>query len=264
MSPLRCFTTFSALTLAAALLAGCGHGDHDHDNAGAHGHSHGDDAGSFSGATHKEGEGITLLAETRQRLGIQTVEVGERRLPREVRFTGRVVDAAVGGVAPAGLLAVGAVSTNDAVMLRAGRPARFVTRSGAALGGEVHRLTRPLANDDAEVIVALGGDTSALRPGEFGEVVVTVPGGKEVLTVPQEAVIRGAMGDLVYVVNGDAYLLTWVELGAASDGFVEIADGLLAGDRVVTRGAMDLWLIELRAQKGGQGCCPAPPKKEKK
>jgi multidrug efflux pump subunit AcrA (membrane-fusion protein) len=72
------------------------------------------------------------------------------------------------------------------------------------------------------------------------------------------------MGDLVYVVNGDAYLLTWVELGARSGGLVEVTDGLLAGDSVVTRGAMDLWLVELRAQKGGQGCCPAPPKKERK
>jgi multidrug efflux pump subunit AcrA (membrane-fusion protein) len=76
-------------------------------------------------------------------------------------------------------------------------------------------------------------------------------------------VIHGATGDLVYVVNGDAYLLTWVELGSESGGWVEVIDGLLAGDRVVTRGAMDLWLVELRAQKGGQGCCPAPPKKGK-
>jgi hypothetical protein len=45
---------------------------------------------------------------------------------------------------------------------------------------------------------------------------------------------------------------------------VEIKDGLLEGDQVVTRGAMDLWLVELRAVKGGQGCCPAPPVRGKK
>ena len=36
------------------------------------------------------------------------------------------------------------------------------------------------------------------------------------------------------------------------------------GDSVVTQGALDLWLIELRAVKGGQGCCPTPPARGKK
>jgi membrane fusion protein (multidrug efflux system) len=84
------------------------------------------------------------------------------------------------------------------------------------------------------------------------------------MVVPRKSVIRGATGDLVYAVNGNAYLLTWVELGAESDNLVEVTKGLLPGDSVVTHGALNLWLIELRALKGGQGCCPAPPKKEKK
>jgi len=92
---------------------------------------------------------------------------------------------------------------------------------------------------------------------------VSVPNAKATLVVPREAVIRGTSGNLVYAVNGDAYTLTWVEIGAEANGMVEITDGLFAGDSVVTRGAMDLWLVELRAVKGGQGCCPAPPKKGK-
>lgn len=259
--------TSSAIAIALVLaLAGCGHkeGDgHDHDHGAAdHGHSHGDDAESFSGATHKDGKGITLLEETSKWLGIQTTEVTERKLPREVRFVGRVLGAADGGN-PAGLLVLGTVSTNDANVLRPGLPARLVTRSGSSVAGEVQQITRPLMNDDAEIIVALRGDLSALSSGEFADVTLSVPGEKEVLVVPREAVIHGATGDLVYTANGDAFLLTWVELGAKSEGLIEITDGLLAGDRVVTCGAMDLWLVELRAQKGGQGCCPAPPKKGK-
>ena len=54
-----------------------------------------------------------------------------------------------------------------------------------------------------------------------------------------------------------------VQAGAEGDGLVEIRDGLLSGDSVVTQGALQLWLIELRAVKGGQGCCAAPAVRKK-
>jgi hypothetical protein len=263
------------LTLAVALV-GCGHkDDHDHE---ADGHSHGDDAESFSGATHKEGTGITLLDETRQLLGIQTAEVQERALPRKVRFTARVYDA---GQA-ADLLVLGTVSTNDAAWLRPGLGVQFQTASGMTLTGAVQQVSRQLADGEAEIIAALSGasisdparfkhhphsgsksGTPSLKPGAFGEITITVAGEKATLVVPREAVIKSTTGNLVYAVNGEAYILTWVEIGAESDGWVEIKDGLFAGDSVVTRGVMELWLVELRAVKGGQGCCPAPPKKGK-
>lgn len=267
------------LNLGVAVLltfSGCKR-EHGHDEAsGGHGHAHGADGShsdaieSFSGATHQEGKGITLLDETRKLLGIQTAEVHEQKLPRENRFVARVFGAAGREIMPVGnkssvkQLALGTVSAGDAALLRAGVPMRFKTASGATITGEVQRVTRPLANDEAEIIVALHPATPPLKDGEFGEVTVSVPGEKSVLVVPRESVIRGATGDLVYVVNGDAYLLTWIEVGATADGLVEVTDGLLVGDSVVTRGAMDLWLVELRAVKGGQGCCPAPPAKGKK
>jgi len=249
---------FAAALILALALAGCGHkeGDHDHAHGDDHGHSHGDDAESFSGATFKDGEGITLLDETRKLLGLRTAEVTEGALPREIRFIVGMLGAKDG-------TALGTLPLDQASLLRPELPVRIKTSSGAIVTGEVRRVSRPLANDEAEVLVSFHS-TPALALGEFGEATVSVPGGKSNLVIPREAVIRGAMGDLVYVVNGDAYLLTWVEPGAESGGLVEIADGLLAGDSVVTQGAMDLWLVELRAQKGGQGCCPAPPKKEKK
>lgn len=262
---------------AAAVLvfSGCkrehshAHHDAEHSHGGGHGHSHSDDAESFSGATHKEGKGITLLDETRKLLGIQTAEVREQTLPREIRFVVRVFGLSQSEVRPiandnlAGQLSLGTVPAAEAALLRAGSPAQLKTRSGATVTGEVQRVTRPLAAGDSEVIVAFRS-VKPLQSGEFAEVFVSVPGDKNALVVPQESIIRGATGDLVYVVNGNAYLLTWVTLGSEADGLVEATDGLLAGDSVVTRGAMDLWLIELRAMKGGQGCCPAPPAKGKK
>jgi multidrug efflux pump subunit AcrA (membrane-fusion protein) len=257
------------LTLAVS-LAGCGHkDDHDHE---AHGHSHGDDAESFSGATHKEGAGITLLDETRQLLDLQTAEVQERALPRKIRFIARVFD--MGKAAD--LLVLGTVSTNDAALLRPGLAVQFQSSSGMTLTGAVHQVSRLLANGEAEIIAAVSGapnvdpahfkhhqnpNTPSLKPGAFGEITITVAEEKPALVVPREAVIKSTTGNLVYAVNGDAYILTWVETGAESDGWVEIKDGLFEGDSVVVRGVMELWLVELRAVKGGQGCCPPPPKK---
>jgi hypothetical protein len=236
--------------------------DHSHNADG----SHSDSAQSFSGATHKDGTGITLLEETRKLLGIQTAEVQEQTLPRTIRFTARVFDGGrlAGDKAPSSSpLALGTVSTNDAILLRPGLPVNFNVASGNTVTGAVQRVSQLLASGEAEVIAALSTTTTTPQQGDFGQLTISVPGEKATLVVPREAVIRGTTGDLVYAVNGDAYTLTWVEIGTEANGMMEITDGLFAGDSVVTRGAMDLWLVELRAVKGGQGCCPAPPKKGK-
>ena len=253
-----------AVSLLAAVLSGCGEHDHEHAKDGGEDHSHNadgshsDSAESFSGATHKEGAGITLLDETRQLLGLETVEAREVELPREVRFTARVFDTDA-----TQLRVLGTVPTSDAAFLNSGLKADFKSASGATVTGVIQHVSTPVKDDEAEIIAAFRNESATFKQGEFGDITVSVPSGKKVLAVPSEAVIKGATGHLVYAVNGDAYILTWVELGAESGGWVEITDGLLAGDSVVMRGAMDLWLVELRAVKGGQGCCPAPPKKGK-
>ena len=48
--------------------------------------------------------------------------------------------------------------------------------------------------------------------------------------------------------------------GTMLQEFVEITDGLYAGDQVVAQPVMSLWLTELASVKGGQACCVAPPK----
>ena len=71
------------------------------------------------------------------------------------------------------------------------------------------------------------------------------------LTVPRSAVLDGATGTFVYVVNSGAYLRTPVKVGARSADFIEITDGLYAGDVVVVTPVDQLWLAELRLTKGG-------------
>ena len=65
------------------------------------------------------------------------------------------------------------------------------------------------------------------------------------------ALLRTATGTFVYVVNGANLLRTPVKPGASDGAFIEILDGLYAGDVVVTHGVEHLWLTELRLTKGG-------------
>ena len=80
------------------------------------------------------------------------------------------------------------------------------------------------------------------------------------IAIPESAVIQGVQGDFVYVENGEHLVRTPVVPGAKHDGWIEITDGLLPGDKVVTKAAHDLWMIELLALRGGSPCCPVPRK----
>jgi hypothetical protein len=67
-------------------------------------------------------------------------------------------------------------------------------------------------------------------------------------------------GYSAYTVSGYHLMRTPIKVGAFNADSVEITDGLYAGDQVVLQPVMSLWLTELAAIKGGQACCPAPPK----
>ncbi len=72
--------------------------------------------------------------------------------------------------------------------------------------------------------------------------------------LPQDALLRTAKGDFVYVANGGRLLRTPVKIGASDDKGFEIADGLYEGDTVAVAGVRGLWLAELQAVNGGVGC----------
>ncbi|MBL8992520.1 MAG: hypothetical protein JNM63_04215, partial [Spirochaetia bacterium] len=57
--------------------------------------------------------------------------------------------------------------------------------------------------------------------------------------------------DFVYVENGKRLLRQEVKSGRQSAGQIEILEGLYSGDRVAVKPVEWLYLIELRAVKGG-------------
>ena len=84
---------------------------------------------------------------------------------------------------------------------------------------------------------------SLLRPGMKAEFSIVTSSRSGVMAVPREAIQGEGAGRFVYIADYDlkhAFLKTPVVIGEANDTMVEIVNGLLPGDSVVTRGAYAL------------------------
>jgi Cu(I)/Ag(I) efflux system membrane fusion protein len=74
-----------------------------------------------------------------------------------------------------------------------------------------------------------------LKPDMFAEVTIQAGRRQEALVIPAEAVVRSSAGDRVFVVQGDGrFEPRTVRLGLASNGDIEIREGLVEGEEVVT------------------------------
>ena len=89
-----------------------------------------------------------------------------------------------------------------------------------------------------------------LRPGMFVNVTLALPDRKQVLAVPTTAILNAAYGDSVYIVEQDkqaqgaapTYLVRrqFVKTGEKRGDFVEVIEGLSAGQQVVSTGVFKL------------------------
>ena len=221
------------------LIAGCGkklpdsaakaeggkHAEHE-------GHEEGEGGG---GVAFKEGRGLTLNADVIRALDLKTADVAEQPLIEEMKLLAQVF-----AKAPQ-VLASASVPDSQAEKLE---KQKF-------RGAKLVRIDRASATATRRVdaVFALDHDPAPAL-GEFVELnLVSEP--RNAVAVPRSAILDGAMGTFVYVVNGEFYLRTAVKTGARSTDFVEVTDGLYAGDVVVTTPVNQLWLSELRLTKGG-------------
>lgn len=259
MNPLQRGWASCALTLAM-LLVGCGdrdnharanrnadsahagHDDHGHDDHGHddHGHAdhghgdHGDHAEAQDApARFKEGQGLWLADATARALGVETSEVEERMVSRHHEITASVFDAGP----PVRASALVPIEVARELEKHPPTEPRLLT------------VRRDLANalQQAEAVFALP-DSHAVGS------TVTFTLAAEARTgtaIPRGALLRTAAGSFVYVVNGTHLLRTPVQAGGNDGAFIEIVEGLYAGDVVVTAAVEQLWLTELRLTKGG-------------
>jgi RND family efflux transporter MFP subunit len=80
-----------------------------------------------------------------------------------------------------------------------------------------------------------------LRPGSFCDVTVDIAGARDVVAVPRSAVRPSERGFLAYVIEDGVAHERKLALGMNTrDGWVEVREGLAAGEKLVIRGAEPL------------------------
>ncbi len=250
MKPFRFFVYFVALVVTL-LPMGCGPKE-----SGSKEEERGHEE-SPSGASFKPGKGIMLIDETRQILGVEIADVIEEKLPQVVRFNVQVfgeihrfthanLDHTGCDVHGSGFL-----PPERVVLVEPKQPVKLLTTANETMDGFVVAVKKTLAHGETEIIIGVTSTGTKLKDGEFVQATITLPRDEPVTVIPSSALLRTAEGTFVYVINGDAYYRTTVKVGSEADGKIEITDGLYAGDQVVAKPVETLWIIELRATKGG-------------
>jgi membrane fusion protein, multidrug efflux system len=143
-----------------------------------------------------------------------------------------------------------AVPAGDIPAVSIGQRARFrVGGFGAReFDGEVQRIN-PITADGSRAItiyIAVPNPNQALKGGMFAQGALTLDNVAPVLAVPQRAVHEEAGAAFVYTLRDEKIARTAVKIGPAAPGgsFVEVRDGLAAGDRVI--------VTEITAEQVGQ------------
>jgi hypothetical protein len=223
----------TSIVIAATLaLSGCGPTD-----AKAH------EQAPENGAQFKKDTGLSLTDTMKKAIGLKVAEVGEANVAPSFAVA----------LSSAKNEASGWLTAEQAALLKPGMDVELCLTGTEQMRGTVKRVEKaPYATlGDFELTV----ETST--PLEIGTRVTAnfrAPAGKAVTAVPRSALLKTAEGNFVYAVNGEFFVRTPVKVGAISDDYAEITDGLYAGDEIVVSPVMSLWLAELQILRGGKAC----------
>jgi multidrug efflux pump subunit AcrA (membrane-fusion protein) len=247
---------FAAIVATGLALTGCR--DKDSDNR-AH-----EPAETETGVTFNEKNGLLVPPETAKFIGLQVTDVEEQKIAATFQFSAQVYRAAsetqFASLPPGGVpvaLASGSVTPANAARLSEGQKVSVRSAdSEVSLPGHIVTLKRDLekASGQVEVLLAVSDGQQSLAPGAFVSVTVPFDGKKKAVSVPRSALLRTIEGDFVYTMSGEHFVRTPVQPGLVDQEFVEITDGLYAGDQVVVQPVMTLWMAELQTLRGGKGC----------
>lgn len=254
MSFLRMFLYGAILFSLALLPVGCGCQKKGESHQGESGH---EEEGSPSGASFKAGKGVILTPETSKILGLEVADVTEERLAQIVELNAQIFsdghrfeDLNIDHTA-CDFHASGFLPPDKAALITLKQQVKLLDSNREIFDGFVAAVQKPLSHGETEVIVGVTTAKNKLKDGDFVQASISVPRDKTVTVIPNAALLRTAEGTYVYVVNGKAYYRTAVQPGARAGDKLEIVDGLYPGDQVVVKPVETLWLIELRATKGG-------------
>ena len=98
-----------------------------------------------------------------------------------------------------------------------------------------------VAGHSVAIRARLPNSEMKLRPGLFAQVSITMGSKPDALMVPEQAIWPVGQDKTVFVVEDGKAIQKTVSIGQRENGFVEIVDGLSAGDEVVTAGQMKIF-----------------------
>ncbi len=140
---------------------------------------------------------------------------------------------------------VGKVKLDQTVRLRAlGYPNESFEGKITFIGSELDPEKRTLP-----VWVTVRNPDGKLKPEMFAKVAVVLARNEGVLSVPKEAILEAGGEKFVFVQTGDTFNRSDVQTGAEDDRFVEIKDGLVPDDVVVTDGKREIYTSWLTGGK---------------
>ena len=155
----------------------------------------------------------------------------------------------------------GAVFEQDLAVVRLGAVvhAQLAAYPGRTFEGRISFVwpTVDEASRSLRVRVAFRNRGGILKPGMYATLLIDVPAGRDVLSVPADAVVMTGARNLVFVVTGEGtFVPREVVLGTQAGDRVEIVRGLGAGDRVVSSAN---FLVDAESRLSGGAAMPAMP-----
>lgn len=266
--------------LFSLVVSSCGPHTDDHAEDDGHGHGseaqsgaevkakaggHDDHGTETEGATYTEGKGIALMDETAAAIGLKLVDVTEQSLQPRLNVPAQVYRAAN---EPAGTYtrersnrayATALLDTAQAEGLKPGLPLSYrpSSQGDASFQGRIWRLVHAQVSvlGKVELLMELEDPQHQLAVGDSLETILTLnqesAQNNRRLVVPKPAILRTSLGTYAYVQNGSFLLRTEIKTGTEDETHVEITDGLYEGDSIALQPVEALYMIELRATKGG-------------
>ncbi|GMV97937.1 MAG: hypothetical protein AMXMBFR83_22900 [Phycisphaerae bacterium] len=155
------------------------------------------------------------------------------------------------------------VPLRDAVLLARGQRVLFTADGlpGESFSGELTWIS-PQVDEQARTLTAravLPNPRGRIRAKMYGTARIILHENADVLTVPEQAVQTDGCCQLVFVRRSEqTYAPRQVTLGSAAGGYVEVLEGLAAGEPVVTTGSF-LMKTEILKSSIGAGCCEVDP-----
>lgn len=136
---------------------------------------------------------------------------------------------------------VGKVKTGQTARVTAlSYPDLELTGTVTFLGLELDPATRTLP-----VWVMVDNPEGKMRVGMFTKANLLLAENPDLLTVPTETILEEGGEKFVFVQTGDTFKRQDVQTGVADDRFIEIKDGLVPGDAVVTSGQREIFTQSL-------------------